>query len=130
MQSKVIMEKTRQAQRPEEPIQDHTICGLRFTDNELLLTLGYNFNRRELRMPLSRFPALEKATVGERQRFTMHREHTVIYWYGLKEKLVAKDVESGASTQRRPEGASEYDFIYKSDAAKPLAGLTRVNGDG
>jgi hypothetical protein len=101
--------------RPKDvtPIIDHTICGMKFTDTELILTLGCYRDRRQFSLPLSRFPALAKASPEDRQRFSMHRRHSVIYWYALKEKLVAKDVEQlGSSTERKPYNVNESDFIY------------------
>lgn len=93
----------------------YTICGLEFTENELLLKIGYPLEARQLRLPISRFPSLGKLPVNKRRNgFTMHKQHTVIYWHAFQEKLVARDVVLfGAGLEKKSGHLSEREFIYE-----------------
>ena len=95
-------------------IGNYNISGFQFTEDELLLGVGLYHNSREVRLPLTRFPELEKASEEERRLFSMHKHNTVIYWPRLRVKLVARDVIlHGLSTQTHPDKLSEQHFLYE-----------------
>lgn len=100
----------------EQHIANYTLCGLDFTDDELVIRVGYHMNPKQVRLPLSRFPSLAQASQEERrQMFTIHKHHTVVYWFGLKEKLVARDVTLfDGSTEKKPDHVVDRDFIYET----------------
>jgi len=97
----------------EQTLDNFTVCGLAYTDTEMVLGIGHYHNQRQIRLPLERFPEIKALPLEQRRCVTTHKHGTVLYFYTLKAKLVLRDaIVLGRGLEFLPPGMNETEFLY------------------